>query len=322
LGTPIDLRKTSWIKTSLNVIQALAVFIIMFVLMSVLFPSFHTYLNLTNILKQQVPNLLVSIGMTFILITAEIDISVGGTMVLVSVLTAEVMASNGIYMGILVGLSTGAVIGVINGLFVVKGKIPSFIATLGMMYMTRSVAYVITKGFSIPVPIQFQQLFAANFHNIPYVFFFVIVLYIVAFVVLTRTVFGKHVYATGINIKAAELSGISVAAVKLKTFVLTGFLAGMAGIILISRLGAVEPNLGTGFEFSIISAVIIGGTSLFGGSGNVFQSILGVFIIALIKNGLNLGHVNLFWQDFVTGAVIIVAVLIDTWRKNVVEKLS
>ncbi len=322
MSTTTGSKTATWIQTSFNVIQALAVFIAMFVVMALLFPTFHTYLNLTNLLKQQVPNLIVAIGMTYILITAEIDISVGGTMVLVAVLTAKTMEVGGIYLGVLVGLCAGAFAGFINGFLVAKGRIPSFIATLGMMYITRSIAYVVTKGFSVAVSTDFQKLFAANFYHIPYVFFFVILLYVIAFVMLTRTVFGKQVYATGINIKAAELSGISVVAVKLKSFIITGFLAGVAGIVLISRIGAVEPNLGMGFEFSVISAVVIGGTSLFGGVGNVFQSILGVFIIALIKNGLNLGHVNLFWQDFVTGAVIIVAVLIDTWRKRISELLS
>ena len=322
LSTNNGSRTVTWIQTSFNVIQALTVFIVMFVVMTLLFPTFHTYLNLTNLLKQQVPNLIVAIGMTFILISAEIDISVGGTMVLASVLTAKTMQAGGIYLGVLVGLGAGAGAGLVNGFLVAKGRIPSFIATLGMMYMTRSIAYVVTRGFSVPVSTDFQKLFAANFHDIPYVVFFVILLYVIAFVILTRTIFGKQVYATGINIKAAELCGVPVVAVKMKCFVITGVLAGVAGIILVSRIGAVEPNLGTGFEFSVISAVVIGGTSLFGGVGNVFQSVLGVFIISLIKNGLNLGHVNLFWQDFVTGAVIVVAVLIDTWRKRIAEVLS
>ena len=189
--------------------------------------------------------------------------------------------------------------------------------------MTRSIAYVFTRGYSIGgLPRSFRNFFTSTFLGIPVVFILVAVFYAVAFVVLTKTIFGKQVYAVGSNRRAADLSGINSAMVKFRSFVILGFLVGVAGVILVSRLGAVQADTGRGFEFAVISAVIIGGCSLYGGEGNVLQSIIGVLIIGLIRNGLNLSHMDLYWQEFVTGSVIIIAVLLDTWRVRLRERMT
>jgi len=313
----------SWVMNSLNVVQTMGVFLLIFTFLSLAYPRFITILNLTNIMKQQIPNLIVAVGITFVLINGEIDISIGGTIGLVTIVTAKTIVSSGILAGIIAGISIGVLVGLFNGFVVIKGRIPSFIVTLGMMYMTRSIAYVVTKGFSIGgLPEKFKQFYGSTFLKIPIVIIIVIVIYAIAYIASTRTIWGKNLYAVGSNKKAANLSGIDSSMVKFKTFIILGFLVGVAGVILVSRLGGVQAETGRGFEFAVISAVIIGGCSLYGGEGNVLQSIIGVFIIALIRNGLNLSHMDLYWQEFVTGAVIIIAVLLDTWRVRLRERFS
>jgi ribose/xylose/arabinose/galactoside ABC-type transport system permease subunit len=313
----------NWAMNSLNIVQTMGVFLVIFIFLSIAYPNFFTILNLTNIVKQQVPNLIVAAGMTLVLISGEIDISVGGSLGLITIVTAKVMLSWGIFAGIVFGILTGVAVGFLNGLIVIKGRIPSFIVTLGTMMMTRSIAYVITRGFSISgLPETYKKFYSMTFLKIPVVFFIVIVIYAIAYIFLTKSYFGKQIFAVGSNRKASDLSGINSGMIKFRSFVILGFLVGVAGVLLVSRLGGVQANTGTGFEFEIISAVIIGGCSLYGGEGNVLQSIIGVFIISLIRNGLNLSHLDLYWQEFVTGAVIIIAVLLDTWRVRMRERIA
>lgn len=312
----------TWSMGSLNVIQSMGVFLLIFIFLSIAYPRFFTILNLTNIVKQQIPNLIVAVGITFILISGEIDISIGGSLALITIVTGKLMLAWGITAGIIFGILTGVIVGIINGFIVVKGRIPSFIVTLGTMMMTRSIAYVFTRGFSVSgIPENFKKFYTFSVGKIPIVFIIVAIIYAIAYITLTKTIFGKQIFAVGSNRKAADLSGINSGMVKFRSFVILGFLVGVAGVILVSRLGAVQADTGTGFEFEVISAVIIGGCSLYGGEGNVLQSIIGVFIIALIRNGLNLSHMDLYWQDFVTGAVIIIAVLLDTWRIRIRDRI-
>lgn len=312
----------TWAMGSLNVIQSMGVFLLIFIFLSIAYPRFFTILNLTNIVKQQVPNLIVAVGITFILISGEIDISIGGSLALITIVTGKIMLAWGITAGIVFGILTGVIVGIFNGFVVVKGRIPSFIVTLGTMMMTRSIAYVFTRGFSVSgIPENFKKFYTFSVGKIPIVFIIVAIIYAIAYITLTKTILGKQIFAVGSNRKAADLSGINSGMVKFRSFVILGFLVGVAGVILVSRLGAVQADTGTGFEFEVISAVIIGGCSLYGGEGNVLQSIIGVFIIALIRNGLNLSHMDLYWQDFVTGAVIIIAVLLDTWRIRIRDRI-
>lgn len=311
-----------WALSSLNVIQSMGVFFLIFIFLSISYPTFFTILNLTNILKQQVPNLIVAVGMLFLLISGEIDISVGGSMGLISIVVAKSLLTLGIFPAVIFGILTGAIVGLVNGFLVVRGRIPSFIVTLGTMYITRSLGYVITQGNSMGgFPEKFNQFYALTFLKVPIIYFITTATLVIAYIVLNKTIFGKQLFAVGSNRKAADLSGINSNMVKFRTFIILGFLVGIAGVLLTSRLGGAQSETGRGFEFEIISAVIIGGCSLYGGEGNIPQTIIGVFIIALIRNGLNLSHLNLYWQEFVTGAVIIIAVLLDTWRIRFREKI-
>lgn len=313
----------TWAIGSLNIIQSMGVFLLIFIFLSIRYPSFFSILNMTNLIKQQVPNLIVAVGITFLLISGEIDISIGGSICLIAVITGKSLLVFGILPSIIFGILIGVLVGLINGFLVVIGKIPSFIVTLGTMYMTRSLAFVLTRGRSIGgLPENFNQFYNFSFLKIPIIFIIVAVIYVIAYIALTKTVFGKQLFAVGSNRKAADLSGIDSNMTKFKTFIILGFLVGISGVMLLSRLGGAQAATGVGFEFEVISAVVIGGCSFFGGEGNVLQSIIGVFIISLIRNGLNLSHMDLYWQDFVTGAVIIIAVLLDTWRIKIREKVA
>jgi ribose transport system permease protein len=298
-----------------NNLQTLGVLLLMVIFLSLSYPSFFTILNLSNILKQQVPNLIVAIGITYMLIVGEIDISIGGTLGLVIIVVGKTINLLGIWPAIFLGILTGLIVGLINSVLVIDGKIPSFIATLGMMYMTRSIAFVVTQGYSIGnFPEKFVKFYSSTILRIPVVLIILLVLYAIAFIALTKSRFGKHLFAVGSDKTISSIMGINPNKIRRMTFLILGLLIGIAGVLFASRLGAAQANTGRGFEFEVISAVIIGGASLYGGAGNVLNSIIGVFIIALIRNGLNLSHSNIYWQDFVMGFVIVLAVLLDTWR--------
>ena len=300
---------------AINSLSTLGVMIVIFAVLSISFPSFFTLLNLSNILRQQVPNLIVAIGITYILIAGEIDISIGGSLALIIIVTGKALTTFGIWPAILLGILTGSLVGLINSVIVIDGKIPAFIATLGMMYMTRSIAFVVTKGLSFGhFPEKFVSFYNSSLFKIPTVLIILIILYGIAYIVLTKTGFGKHVYAVGSDRNVSSIMGVHSDRIRRMTFIIVGFTAGIAGVLYTSRLGASQANSGRGFEFEVISAVIIGGCSLYGGAGNILNSIVGVFIIAMIKNGLNLSHSNIYWQDFFLGAIIVAAVLMDTWR--------
>jgi ribose/xylose/arabinose/galactoside ABC-type transport system permease subunit len=300
---------------AVNALSIFGVLLLIFAILSFSFPAFFSMINLTNILRQQVPNLIVAIGITFMLIVGEIDISIGGSLALVIIVTGMAVNKFGIWPAVLIGILTGVAIGFINSVIVVDGKIPAFIATLGMMYMSRSVAFVLTKGLSFGhFPESFVSFYNSTVFKIPVVLIILIILYGISYVVLMRSRFGRHVFSVGSDKNISSLMGIHSNIVRRMTFIIVGLTVGIAGVLFTSRMGASQANSGRGFEFEVISAVIIGGCSLYGGAGNLFNSIIGVFIIALIKNGLILSHSNIYWQDFFLGAIIVIAVLLDTWR--------
>jgi ribose transport system permease protein len=304
-----------------NQVQTLGVLLLIVIFLSIRYPVFFTVLNLSNILRQQVPNLIVAIGITYLLILGEIDISIGGALALVIITVGKTINILGIFPAIILGILVGTFIGLVNSVLVVDGRIPSFIATLGMMYMTRSLAFVITQGYSIgDFPENFVKFYTRTIVKVPVVLIIVLFLYIIAFIVLTRSRYGRHLFAVGSDKNISSIMGISPNSIRRSSFLIIGFLIGIAGVLFASRLGAAQANTGRGFEFEVISAVIIGGASLYGGAGNVLNTIIGVFIIALIRNGLNLSHSNIYWQDFVMGFVIVLAVLLDTWRVRIRDR--
>ena len=287
-------------------------FILLCLALSILSDRFLTVNNLTNILRQSTINGIISVGMTLIILTRGIDLSVGSILALSAVITADMLQKGmPVYLAIPFGLLVGAGLVLISGWLVTKMKVPPFIATLGVMTFGRGLALTYTQGKSITgLPEAFRFSGVGYLGSIPMPIVIALVVFLVAYIALTRTKFGEYIYAIGNNEIAAKLSGISVKKYVASTYVITGALSALAGQILIARLNSAQPVAGIGFEFDAIAAVVVGGTSFEGGEGTITGTILGVLIIAVINNGLNLLDVPSFYQAVVKGIVIALALLV------------
>lgn len=289
--------------------------IILVVIVSILNPSFLEPLNILNLLRQVAINALIAFGMTFVILTGGIDLSVGAILALSSALTAGMMVS-GIdpLLAILIGCILGGLMGMVNGLFITKGKMAPFIATLATMTIFRGLTLVYTGGNPITGlgdNYLFQLFGRGYFLGIPVPAVTMILTFVVLFIILHKTPFGRKTYAIGGNEKAALISGIKVPKVKVMIYSLSGMLAALAGAILTSRLNSAQPTAGTSYELDAIAAVVLGGTSLSGGKGRIFGTLIGALIIGTLNNGLNLLGVSSFYQMVVKGIVILIAVLLD-----------
>ncbi|KXG44186.1 ribose ABC transporter permease [Tepidibacillus infernus] len=289
--------------------------IILVIVLSILNSNFLTTNNLLNVLRQVSINALIAFGMTFVILTGGIDLSVGSILALTGALTAGLMSS-GIdpILGFLVGLLLGAIFGAFNGIVIAKGKVAPFIATLATMTIYRGFTLVYTDGRPITGfsdSVFFTMLGRGYFLGIPMPVIFMIIAYFILFFILRKTVFGRKVYALGGNEEATILSGIKVDRVKIWVYSLSGALSALAGIILTSRLNSAQPTGGVAYELDAIAAVVLGGTSLSGGRGKIFGTLVGALIIGILNNGLNLLNVSSFYQQVAKGGVILLAVLLD-----------
>lgn len=307
--------KANFINTITQKLGPLLGLLVLIIIVSVLNPSFLEPLNLLNLFRQVAINALIAFGMTFVILTGGIDLSVGAILALSSALTAGMIVS-GVdpILAILVGCILGGIMGMVNGLLITKGKMAPFIATLATMTAFRGLTLVYTKGNPITGlgdNYLFQLFGRGYFLGIPVPAITMILTFVVLFVVLHRTPFGRKTYAIGGNEKASLISGIKVPRVKILIYGLSGLLAALAGAILTSRLNSAQPTAGTSYELDAIAAVVLGGTSLSGGKGRIFGTLIGVLIIGTLNNGLNLLGVSSFYQMVVKGIVIIIAVLLD-----------
>ncbi|CAI8717449.1 ribose ABC transporter permease RbsC [Priestia megaterium] len=301
-----------------NVMQKLGPLLglfILIVIVSILNPSFLEPLNILNLLRQVAINALIAFGMTFVILTGGIDLSVGSILALSSALMAGMIVS-GVdpIFAILIGCVLGAVMGMINGLLITKGKMAPFIATLATMTIFRGLTLVYTDGNPITglgENYYFQLFGRGYFLGIPVPAITMILAFAVLWVILHKTPFGRRTYAIGGNEKAAFISGIKVPKVKVMIYSLAGLLAALSGAILTSRLNSAQPTAGTSYELDAIAAVVLGGTSLSGGRGRIVGTLIGALIIGTLNNGLNLLGVSSFYQMVVKGIVILIAVLID-----------
>jgi ribose/xylose/arabinose/galactoside ABC-type transport system permease subunit len=315
---PVVSRWRAPLRQSYGLIQAFAVLILLVVVISLLSPRFLSTINITNLMAQMSVNLIVAAGMTVVMIGGEFDISVGSVVALTAAVSATLMKQYGIVPGVALSLLVGPALGVVNGVIVTRGRIPSFIATLGTMMMARSLAFVVTGGRVVAdLPDAFKAIGQGQTFGIPNPFLIALATYAIGWVLMTRTAFGKKVYAVGANRTVAMLSGIRADRVKILSLVIVGLASSFAGNLLLSRIGAIQADTARGLEFEVIAAVVIGGTSLYGGQGNILRTIVGVIIIALIRNFLNLSRIDIFWQDFATGAIIVLAVLLDALQKRI-----
>jgi ribose transport system permease protein len=275
--------------------------------------TFFSVDNLENVLRQNAFPAIIAAGMTFVILTAGIDLSVGSVVGLAGVLTADALVHGwGLAGGIAVGLGTGLAVGLFNGLVVTKVRVPPFIVTLAMMLVVRGAAYKYTNAHTISgLPASFSWFS----QSLPMAGLMAVV-FALSWVLLMRTPFGRHVYAVGGNQDAAWLSGVRVNRVLVWVYVLCGLGAGLAGILVASRLSAGYPRAGELYELDAVAAVVVGGTSLFGGRGTIWGTLAGAFFIGILNNGLNLYNVSPYDQMMVKGGVLLLAASLDRWRRD------
>jgi len=287
-------------------------FLILCLVLSLLSDRFLTVGNLTNVLRQSTINLIIAIGMTYVILTAGIDLSVGATLALSTVVTADLLQRGvPILPTIGLGLLLGGVLGMANGLLISRVKVPAFVATLGMMTVARGLALTYTQGRPITgLPDAFRYIGTGYLGPIPMPIIVAGITFLAGYILLTRTRMGMYIYALGNNPVAAHYTGIATSNYITFVYVLAGSLAALAGMILVARLDSAQPTAGISYEFDAIAAVVVGGTSFAGGEGSLMGTLLGVLVISVLNNGLNLLNVSSFYQPVVTGVVIALALLL------------
>ena len=287
--------------------------IIMVVVFSSLSDVFLTQHNLVNILQQSSINACIAIGMTLVIISGGIDLSVGPAAALSAVLSATLlMVGYPVPIVVLVALAVGLSCGLLNGILIAFAGLQPFIVTLGTLSLFRALALIYTGGNPVlGLPNEFRQIFSSHVFGLPVPVVVVAVLAIMATVLLKKTPLGEYILAVGGNEEAARVSGVPIARTKVLTYMMSGGLASLAAVILMARLGAAEPTLGNLWELEAIAASAIGGASLMGGKGSVFGTILGAIVLGAMRNGLTLLNVQAFYQLLATGIIIILAMLVD-----------
>ncbi len=311
IATPVK-----YIKRNAGILIGLSAMCIILTLMS---PVFFTANNILNVLRQVSSNANIALGMTLVILTGGIDLSVGAVVAIAGTMAAGFIALSGlpVWMALCLGLLIGIAIGCFNGTVIAKTGMPPFIVTMAMLTMARGLVYVYTGGLPIRTldPI-FNKVGSGYLGPIPFPVIYTIILYIAVMILLYRTKLGRHIYAVGGNREAARFSGINIARVEIVVYTIIGFLSAVTGIVLCARMYSGQPTIGNGFELDAIAAVVLGGTSFSGGIGTIGGTIIGVLVIGVLNNGLNLLGVSSFWQLIVKGAVILLAVYIDTLKKK------
>lgn len=303
---------TSRIRNLLQRYGLILSFLLLALALTLLSDRFLTGANLINVLRQSTINGIIAIGMTYVILTAGIDLSVGAILALSAVITANMLqGGTAVPLAILIGLGVGAGLGLINGLIITKANVPPFVATLGMMTIARGLALTYTGGRPITgLPDSFRAIGTGAASGIPVPIILAGIAFIAGAVLLTKTAVGQYILAIGNNPVAARYAGIAVHRYTTFVYVLAGALSAVAGMILIARLDSAQPTAGLAYEFDAIAAVVVGGTSFAGGQGGLGGTLVGVLIIAVLSNGLNLLNVSSFYQPVVTGVVIAVALLL------------
>lgn len=295
------------------------VFSIICLIISFISPQFLTVSNLTIIVTQVSINALLAFGVTFVIITGGIDLSLG-SIVAVTGVSAAMLAHPDTYpilLPIFTGLSAGLLMGAFNGFIITKSKIAPFIVTLGTMTIGRGLALIISNGRPVSnLSDSFIFMGSGKILGIPFLIIILIFMFSLCSIILNKTILGRYIYAVGGNEQAARASGINVNQVKMAVYSISGLLAGLAGILLTSRITTGQPNAGAGFELDAIAAVVIGGTSTSGGKGSIAGTLIGVLLIGVINNGLDLLNVTSYYQQVVMGIIIIGAVVLDSLNQK------
>ncbi|MEN4041225.1 MAG: ABC transporter permease [Anaerolineaceae bacterium] len=320
-------RRTIFRADAAQKLLAFGALIIIFSVFSVLSPHFLSFSNVSGILIATAVNGVLALGVTFVIITGGIDLSVGTVMTFAAVMTGVVITFWGlpIPLGILAGLLAGGLCGLINGVFITKMRVPPFVATLGMMMATRGLSLVISdvKPIYFTDTPTFRELAMGSVLgaiipglNLPNAVLIMFGAAIIAALILGKTIIGRYACALGSNEEATRLSGVSTDRWKTGIYALCGLFSGLAGVIIASRLNSAQPALGPGYELDAIAAVVIGGTSLRGGEGTIMGTIIGAFIMSTLTNGLRIMAVPQEWQMVVTGVILVLAVYLDIIRRG------
>ena len=297
--------------------KSLVGLLVLITIVTILSPSFLSTKNIFNILRQTSVNGIIAAGMTFVILTGGIDLSVGSILAISGAVCASLLASGqNIIIAVLASLIIGAMVGFLNGFIITKGKLQPFIATLATMTILRGLTLVYTDGKPITLgsgdlAIKFGQIGGGKIFGTPTPALIMILVFAICAFVLKNTQMGRYTYALGSNEEATKLSGLNTDKIKIAVYTISGILASVAGIIITSRLFSAQPTAGDGYELDAIAAVVLGGTSLTGGRGKITGTIIGALIIGVLSNALNILDVSSYYQMMVKGAVILVAVLLD-----------
>ncbi len=304
-------------KELLNKARPIIGLIIFSVIISFMSDRFLTLNNLFNVFRQTSINAIIAVGMTFVILTSGIDLSVGSVLAFSSAVAAYMLANGyNIFLVIIVALGIGLLAGTINGLFIAKGGLQPFIATLAMMQLLRGATLVFTDGRPIGVPTKevspiFSFIGRGNVMGVHVPILIAVIIFIITYFILNYTKFGRYIYALGGNEESAKLSGINTHKVKISTYAISGIMSAIVGLIVLSRLSSAQPTAGESYEMDAIAAVVLGGTSMSGGQGSIVGTLVGALIIGILNNALNLMDVQSYYQMIAKAVVIIVAVLLD-----------
>lgn len=298
---------------------------ILFFLLSLTTNTFLTSRNLINVLRQCAPNMYVSLAMTMILIVSGIDLSIGSVMATVGMISAYMsLAGLPFWICALTGIAAGGIVGFVNGTIISNTDVPPFIVSYSTQLILRGMVYVITTAGTLRISDKvFASFGGGSLGFLPWPIFYMIVVIIIAYLILNKMKIGRHMYAIGGNKKAAIFAGINTKKVLIFVYSFSGVMAALAGLVYTSRNNSMQPTLGIGLEMDAIAAAVLGGASMMGGQGSVFGTVLGVFIIGFINNGLNLLRMDSFWQYFCKGIVILFAVYMDSVKnKRLLSKVN
>lgn len=310
MGSPSRLRRV--VDEYRVELGMFGVLLLLCLFLSIFAKNFLTEGNIRNVLWQVTAIGIIAIGQTLVILTAGIDLSVGGIAALSAMAGGTIMVHTNVAIGMLSTLVIAAAIGLANGLFISYGGLAAFIVTLGTLSIATSLTYVISDQRSITgLSTSYRILGRGSIGGVQYYTIIFVALFVLGQILLTKTKPGRFFYAIGSNEEAARLSGIDVRFYKTIPYVISGLLCGVAALILSGRLGVIDPDTGSGYELQSIAAVVIGGTSLFGGKGSMIGTLIGVFLIGVLNNGLNLLKVTPFWQGTAVGVVIILSVLLE-----------
>lgn len=304
--------------------STLGLFVVVLLIFGLLSDNFFSIPNLINILTQASSLAIIATGMTFVLLTAGIDLSVGSIMFLAGVISGKmVVAGFPLWMACGIVLVIGVLFGLVNGVFIFRAKVVPFIVTLATFYMGRGLGLFISETRAVNLPESFLKIGSAKILGIPLPIIMLVVVIAIGHLVLTKTVFGKQLYAVGNDPEKSRKAGIAVDRVLLKVYIICGFCAALGGLVAIAQLGAISPTFGLQSEFLAIAAAVLGGTSLFGGRGSIFPgTLIGVLLIQSIQNGLVMVHADPYLYPLITGGVIFLIVLIDSMRHLQQQKIK